>query len=106
MNSLESFTAFFVWCTVLNYGLLIFMSLIVTDHAWNHDQRAFPIIRCERGRPPALLLSGFGSLPVADPGIQSRTLRSLEADGLEFRSELSARLTHIEQIPEFNYRKG
>jgi len=29
MNSLESFTAFFGWCTVLNYGLLIFMSLIV-----------------------------------------------------------------------------
>ena len=29
MNSLESFTAFFGWCTVLNYGLLIFMTLIV-----------------------------------------------------------------------------
>jgi hypothetical protein len=29
MNSLESLAAFFGWCTVLNYGLLIFMSLIV-----------------------------------------------------------------------------
>ena len=30
MNSLESLAAFFGWCTVLNYGLLIFMTLIVT----------------------------------------------------------------------------
>jgi len=29
MNSLESLAAFFGWCTLLNYGLLIFMSLIV-----------------------------------------------------------------------------
>ena len=29
MNSLESLAAFFGWCTVINYGLLIFMSLIV-----------------------------------------------------------------------------
>ena len=29
MNSLESLAAFFGWCTVLNYGLLIFMSLLI-----------------------------------------------------------------------------
>ena len=45
MNSLESLAAFFGWCTVLNYGLLVFMSTNRQDHAWNHDQHAFPIIR-------------------------------------------------------------
>ena len=30
MNSLESLAAFFGWCTVFNYGLLILMTFIVT----------------------------------------------------------------------------